>query len=491
MWSDDQTELLTLLEGKLNRVRGQNRLKGSYYDGTAAVDNLGIAVPKSLENVRPVLGWPATVVDVLAERLDFRGFTIPGDEEATAQFALLAARSSLMVELQKAITDSLIYGIGFLAVTEDYGAPDARAVDPLSASFVWDDSGRRVRAGLVVNETSTGVRLRTLYLPDATVVERVGDNGTTTVETLEHNRGIAGLVPITNRVRSGKAKGHTEISEAVRYATDNGVRTLLGMEYNREFYTTPQRYAEDAYPETIGMSEDNRPEENRKAAWKASMSSFGVFPPTEVEDGQGDVTYRTPKVGQFAASPPTPYIEQLRALTQIIAAESSIPVHYLGFVTDNPSSADAIRQAEARLVKKSELRQRQLTQVLVSMVAPLLWVIDTGVKMSPQMRSHLDAMWVDASTPTRAAMADAAVKIVGAGVAPPRSTVIYNMLGISPTDQRRLEADWARDTSRALVGDLADRAAKARAQSAQVDSLARATTEGEAEQSADTGGGSG
>lgn len=84
-------------------------------------------------------------------------------------------------------------------------------------------------------------------------------------------------------------------------------------------------------------------------------------------------------------------------------------------------------------------------------------------------------LWRDPATPTKAAMADAAVKLVGAGVAPPRSSVVYDMLGMSPTDQKRLETDWARDTSRSLVGDLADRAAKARAESTTVDDLASRT----------------
>jgi hypothetical protein len=38
--------------------------------------------------------------------------------------------------------------------------------------------------------------------------------------------------------------------------------------------------------------------------------------------------------------------------------------------------------------------------------------------MPDEVRDEVDVLWRDPATPTKAAMADAAVKIVGAGVAP-------------------------------------------------------------------------
>lgn len=471
----DQMPAVGRLEARIRRHAGANQRQEAFYQGSRRVENLGVAVPPNMNVISPVMGWPSTVVDVIAERLDFLGFT--GDDSGTLERAV--RRSSLQLEFAKAVTDSLIYGVGFLEVSGEVGedgspvagSPMVSAVDPTQASFEWDTDGRTVAAGLVWHRQADGQMRRTVHAPGLTVYE--DEDGKEVV--VKHGRPCAGLIPILNRTRSGHARGHSEITRAVRYATDHGMRAMLGMEYNREFYTTPQRYTVNAYADTMGMDDSGGPgakERNREAAWNAAMTQHLVIPPT-IEEETG--AYVQPMVGQFASSPPTPYIEELRALTQIIAAEAAIPVHYLGFITENPSSADAIRQSEARLVKKAELKQLQISQVLVDMMAPLLWHISTGEDMPDEVRDELDTLWRDPATPTKAAMADAAVKIVGAGVAPARSAVIYDMLGMSPTDQKRLEADWARDTSRSLVGDLADRAAQARVGSTTVDDLAGRT----------------
>ena len=69
----------------------------------------------------------------------------------------------------------------------------------------------------------------------------------------------------------------------------------------------------------------------------------------------------------------------------------------------------------------------------------------------------MSAKWRDASTPTLAAATDAAVKIVSAGIAPGRSRVIMDMIGLTPEQQEILEADWSRDTSRSLADVLRSR----------------------------------
>lgn len=477
-WPDEHSAVIRQLTAQIAQHEKSNRLKELFYRGKPPVKNMGIAIPENLIGVIPAAGWPSTVVDSIAERIDFLGYSSAGGHsEVLSEITRMAG---LRTEFPKALTDSLVYGVGFLEIrprtVDGTVRAVARAVDPMSASFQWNDDGTDVAAGLVVKHTADGQMLRTLYLPNETWWEvPAGARGKVEVRHDVHNRGIAGLVPILNKVRSGRARGHSEITPAVRYLTEHGVRTMLNMEYNREIYTAPQRYVEDAYPESVGMSEDASQRENRRAAWAASMSSFAVFPPTEVVDENGDVSVRTPKVGQFTSSSPAPYIDELKMLTQMIAAEGSIPAEYLGFVTDNPSSAEAIQAREFKLVKKSELRNRQLAPTLLHRVAPLMWHITFGVPMSEEERSDLDCLFRNPAMPTLAAAADAWTKAAGAGLVPGRSNVGYELMGFTPEQIRRIEADWARDTSRALVGDLADRAAKARAESTRVAQLAAQT----------------
>ncbi|MBQ1165982.1 phage capsid protein, partial [Streptomyces sp. A73] len=65
------------------------------------------------------------------------------------------------------------------------------------------------------------------------------------------------------------------------------------------------------------------------------------------EDGQ------VPTVGQFTAHDPQTYTKISDLYARIMATQLGLPPHYLGYTTDNPASADAIRSSEAQLVKRA------------------------------------------------------------------------------------------------------------------------------------------
>ena len=66
---------ISRLSQSLARYQMINRRKWEYYDGEAAIKNIGLAVPQSMVNVDVVLGWPEIVVDALDERLDWLGWS--------------------------------------------------------------------------------------------------------------------------------------------------------------------------------------------------------------------------------------------------------------------------------------------------------------------------------------------------------------------------------------------------------------------------------
>jgi hypothetical protein len=144
-------------------------------------------------------------------------------------------------------------------------------------------------------------------------------------------------------------------------------------------------------------------------------------------------------------------------LAQMMSAQSGVPANHFGFSSEQPPSADAIRMTENKLVKKAERRQSMFGQVLRNDLAYVCQSILDGAPADLEFVASLDVKWRDASTPTKAAMTDAAVKAVGAGVLPARSGVVYDMLGLTPEEQTRVEADWARDTSRSLADALRSR----------------------------------
>lgn len=439
-WTDEERNLARALAVDLGTFQARNRRRWQYYDGKAGLKNMGIAVPEELANVEAVVGWPEIVVDALAERIEWSGWR--SDRDISGLHAVFA-ENQLDYEVSKAVLDSLVTGVGFLTVSAGAeGEPDVvvDAVPSTEATYRWDDRLNRMAAGLVTRRGPGGELYETLYLPDVTISRTVDRDGER-VERYEHGRGRCGLIVLPNRVRSESSRGRSEISRAIRYYTDHGVRTILGMEYNREFYTTPQRYLTNVTPEQLGVSEEPDARELVELGWKVAMNKALIVPPGE-DDESGK-----PAVGQFSAASPAPYIDELRMLAQLVAAQSGVPAEYLGFVADNPASADAIRASEARLVKKAEMRQASFGKALVNDLAFVCQAILDGAPPPREFVASLSPVWREASTPTLAATMDAMVKAVRAGLVPQGSEVVWDRLGFSEAEKKVMRLELARQQS--------------------------------------------
>lgn len=444
---DDELDLLRNLLRRVDVFGAVNREKEEFYEGSRRIRDLGISIPPHMRAVETVVGWPGTTVDVLEERLDLEGFISPGVDLGLSD---VFGDNDLDVESGLAHLDALIYGVAFICV----GAGGAGEPDPLitvesptSMTAIYDPRARRVSAAVsrVNNENGQPVEA-TLYLPDETV-RLAWRNGLWMVDDRDRHR--LGRVPVArlvNRPRSGRMEGRSEITRAVRAYTEQAVRTLLGMEVNREFYSSPQRYILGASEEAFVDAEGKQ-----KSAWETVMGRMLALD----RDEEGNL----PEVGTFTASSPAPYLDQVRGLAQLLAAEAAIPASYLGFHTENPSSADAIRQAEARLVKRAERRQRMFGLAWTEAARLALLVRDGDV---PEGFGAVRPQWRDPSTPTRAAAADEATKLIATGVLTPDSEVTYDRIGLSETDKQRLIADKRRAGATQAVTALSAAAAAAR-----------------------------
>ncbi|MFV8169838.1 phage portal protein [Mycolicibacterium peregrinum] len=449
--SESEAASVGLLRAKLIKVSPKNRLKSDLYESKRTAEDLGIAIPDGMnELINAVIGWPGTVVDVLEERLDFQGWTGADD------LALIDVYddNQLAVEAGRGHLDTIVYGCGFAAV----GRGDTSVGEPgilvsvestESCTVEWDFRLRRAKTGLSQTRDENGVvQLETLYLPDETIrFERVRGE-LVVVDRDPHNLGRVPVARILNRDRASDVNGRSEITRAVEYYTYAALRTMTGLEVNREFYTSPKWAALNADPEVFGMSEDKSAKENRRAGFSATQGRMNVVPPQVDEDGQPVEV----KLHEFRPAPPTPYIDQVKLYSQLLAAESGMPAPYLGFVTDNPASADSIRQQEYRLVKRAERRQVSFGLAWRE-VAYLSLLLRDGV-VDPLAFRQIGTKWRDASTPTRAAAADEATKLIGAEVLPPDSTVTYDRIGLSPQEQQQLERDRRKGGTQSLVDRL-------------------------------------
>ncbi|HJT91703.1 MAG TPA: phage portal protein [Mycobacterium sp.] len=445
--TEEEEALLGALKRQLTWAKRVNLVKNEYYEMRQRIKDLEIAIPPQLPDIEVCCGWPETIVDVLEERIDLMGFTSTGDLMGLDKWF---EDNALDVEASRATSDALITGTSFISVGKgdtDAGEPEIliMAESPSSATVIWDYRKRRAAAGLSQTyDKANKVVLQSLYLPDKTVKWALDPanprrSNLEIVGTDRHNLGRPLMTRLINRDRASDIKGRSEITRAIRYYTDAAIRTMLGMEVNREFYTTPMRTALDVYPESVGLDENLSKEEKARRGWSLLMGHMNVIPPQTDNLGPGQTV--RPQVVQFSPAPPTPYIEQVKAYSIQVAAASGIPASMLGFITDNPTSADAIIKGEYRLIRRAERRVQSYRQGWKE-AAVLALLVNKGTGLSLDDVRAIQPEFRNPATPTRAAAADETQKLVAAEVLPPRSRVTWTRLGISPRDQDQLELDW-------------------------------------------------
>lgn len=453
--SDDELALINMLRADMLRDRWSLQLRDSYFNGEQLVRDLGISIPPQLKGLHTVIGWPRVGVESLEERLDLEAFRW-ADGSDSSELAEIADANDLYDESSLAHLDALVYGREYLAVgSGDCGIPDCPPLitveSPLDMTLLWD---ARIRMGTAALrecradsylESGPEERMIVLYLPDQTITALPSESGGWDVIDRDiHNLGVVPVVRMANRQRTADRVGKSEITPEVMSITDAACRRLMGMEVAAEFFGAPQRYilgaSESAFQDADGTA---------KSAWETYIGR--VLALERDEDGN------VPDVGQFAAHDPTAMTRIIDLYARIMSAQFGLPPHMLGYTTDNPASADAIRSTEAKLVKRSERRIRRYGAAWQQAMRLALWVRDGT---PPDKARRIETVWRNPATPTVAAQADATVKLVQAGILPADSDVTLEMAGLTEGQRQRVRADRQRAAGRAGSTALMDRLAE-------------------------------
>lgn len=441
---DRDSRLIDQMLGRLAAVHGPNEEARKRYEGEWAAEQFGISIPPNMRGLESPTGWDGTVVDILEERLDWLGWTSSEADE----FGLdeVYSQNALDVDGGMAHLDALIFGLSFVSVGSGFAGephPLITPHSPQSMTALWDRRTRRLSSALAVATDEDGQPSEvTLYRPDETVTYRLSGGMWRADERDEHGLGRLPVALIPNRVRGSRELGRSEITKAIRYYSDAASRTLTGLEVNREFYNAPQR---------IGLNVDDSMFEdaagNPVSPWTSIMGRVWNIPAPEDADAPA------PDVKQFNPASPAPYIDQIQGYAMRVSSEAGIPATYFGVNTDNPASADAIRAAESRLVKRAERRQAAFGRSWLE-VARLALLVRDGVV--PPEFAEVSTKWRDAATPTRAASADEALKLTSGDnpILPPDSSVTYDRIGLSEAEQRQVTADKRRASGRMLAETL-------------------------------------
>ena len=314
------------LRKKLKFKRTRGLLRYEYYEEKQRAADLGISTPDGLEWFNCVNGWCTKAVDGLADRLQFDQF-----ENDNFMFKEMFDQNNPDIFFDDAILSALITSCSFVYISKGAGEGRVRfqIIDGTNATGVLDDFTKLLVEGYaVLDRDDKGNPISEAYFtPGKTEVYTKGSDQVA-VETFKCD--YCALVPIIYKPDARRPFGHSRISRACMEYAKAAMRTLKRTEISAEFYSFPQKYA-------TGLSQDAE----LMDSWKATMSAMLTF--TKDEDGD------RPTLGQFQQGSMQPHVEELKSIASMFAGETGLTLDDLGFVTSNPSSAEAIKAAHEGL----------------------------------------------------------------------------------------------------------------------------------------------
>lgn len=314
-------------------------LRYKYYEMKNNAQDFSSLAPEKFKGLKETVGWCAKAVDSLADRLQFDEFQ---NDEFDLSEIFLSNNQDILID--SAVLSALISACSFVYIREDNGYPRLQVIDGSNATGIIDPVTNLLTEGYAVLERdSMGVvKTEAYFMAGMTEIYSHG----VLVQRIPNAAPYALLVPIIYRPDAKRPFGHSRISRACIAYTQTALRTIKRSEVSAEFYSFPQKYV-------LGLSEDA--EFNNRLA---TISSFLNF----TKDGDGD----HPIVGQFQQQSMTPYTEQLRTLASLFAGETGLTLDDLGFATENPSSAEAIKAGHENLRLTARKAQRTFGTGLIN-----------------------------------------------------------------------------------------------------------------------------
>lgn len=401
-------EWITYLALRHDSERAELEKYDRYYEGQQPLTYMHPEILREVQDrIAPVIiHWPQLVVDSVEERLDVEGFGLPDADGADDDLWRVWQANDLDEASQQAHVDALVMRRSYVSVGANEDDADTPLVVPESPHEVFadvDPRTRKVRAALkrVCEADSTGsqiVQYTTLYLPNETIWYE--GSQPREIDRDQHNLGMVPVVPIVNRGRLQQAArtptrtlnrlGRSEL-DAVIPLSDAACKIATDMMVAAEFVALPLRGIFGISPGDLVDGHGNQ-----LTALQAILGRLFTVGDTEA------------KAFEFAAARLDNFGSALKQIAMLVASIAGLPPHYLGLATDNPASADAIRSAESRLVKRAERKQRAFGGSWEQAMR-LVRRIQTG-EWDPALL-RLETEWRNAATPTVAQQADAAVKL--------------------------------------------------------------------------------
>lgn len=328
---------IAYLKNKLDEKKTRVALRYRYYEAKNKVKDWQISTPPELQSAGSVLGWCGKAVDSLADRLVFREFA-----DDTFDINQIYRLNNADILYDSAVLSALISSCCFLYIHggED-GYPKIEVIEGGRATGIIDPVTNLLTEGYAVLEVddNDSTILGAYFQSGKTTYYRKGDKDP---KEVTHSLPYAALVPIIYRPDAKRPFGHSRISRSCIDIVNSAMRTVKRSEISGEFYSFPQKWVVGTSPDAEGIK-----------PWRAAMSAMMEF--SRDEDGE------KPSLGQFQQQSMTPHVDQLRMFASLFAGETGLTLDDLGFATENPSSAEAIKAAHENLRLTARKAQRNFS----------------------------------------------------------------------------------------------------------------------------------
>lgn len=421
------------------------RTLNAYYEGRQPLSYMHPQLLAEMgDRLRPVVvNWPRLVVDSLEERLDVEGFRLPEQDDADEEMQRVWQANDLDEWSQQGHLDAMVMRRSFVTVgtnEADESTPLVTVESPLQMFAEIDPRTRQVAAAIKRFSSESPERDAaqyadhvTIYLPNSTHWFKRGKSAQGWIEE-DRDEHMLGEVPVSllvNRPRLLAPYGVSELADVIPIS-DAACKIATDMMVSAEFHAMPRRYA-------LGFDEDDFKDEdgNRLSSWEVVAGRVWRSSKNARDDGVA--------VGQFAEAELRNFHETLKMLGQLVGQMGALTSQDIGFHTDNPASADAIRSAETRKIKRAERKQRpfgggwERTNRLVNRFQTGDW--------DPVYR-RIETLWRDPATPTFAQKADAVVKLTQGDRPVIPVEAAWDDLGYSQGRQKRLRQMFDREATR-------------------------------------------
>lgn len=422
--------LLTSLMQRLDEPVARYSELNLYYRGEQPLAFLSPEAKTALGQRfgRMATNIPRLAVTALAERLRITGFS--GD---AADLYADWIRCDLDQLSGVAHREALLLGDSYVIVWADvFGRPKV-TIESANQVAVQRDPGTRQITAAAKRWTTAKTTEAMLYTPDTITHYRAQTTGATTVgydvvETIANPLGVVPVVGLQNSDLVLDGYGTSEI-EDLKPLVDALNKLLVDMMTTSEFTGRPRRWATG-----IEVTEEPVLDETGQPIIEDGEIVTREVSPIPEGNRAMIAEEATAKFGQLDAADLSGYEASVRVILGQIQAVSTLPSAYLGVMSDQPPSADALRASESSLVARAEARQATFGRAW-EQVARLMIAVRDG--RDPQ-QVEARVQWADAATRSVAQEADAVTKLFAAGLLP--SSYALKKLGYSDDEIAEIRA---------------------------------------------------